>query len=636
MRVRVAILLGLMFGHGFGLLLIPQVAQAVSGGVFISELQTGGATVGGVSKAGDEFVELYNATGNAAVLNGWSLQYRSASAGSDCTKGWPVTPPTKPTITTSTIASHGFYLLGAGGTTGFDASFTSGLAATGGTIRILDGSGETVDALAWGGAYCGRGTAALAPAAGQSLERRPGADIENGGNAYDTGDNAADFNLRSIPQPQNTKSALEAPIDYPVSASEATEPTPVVYAPLQLSELLIDPISPQTDNADEFVEIHNPTTEPVQAEGYTISTGDHQYHLPAGVIAPDGYIVVTSGSSTISLVNSGGVASLLDPTGVVIDTAAAWGPAVPGASWAYFSDTNTWQWTLTPTPNVANALTPLTPTVEPGLGGFASVELNELLPDPAAPSTDANDEFIELYNPNADAVDLTGYTLKTGSTLSATYTIGSLTIPAQGYLALTSATTGVALANDGSSVALYDPAGSQLGTTITYAKAVTGSAWARFDDGWSWTTQPTPSAPNIAADPAVLAATTAAAKAAKAKAAAAKVAPKTTKAAAVKASPKPKAVKAVAKSTRPLVAAATSPGGRWLLFILAALTIGYVIYEFRYDLRDFYFRLRGHPKAGGTPSQSADRRGSDRAGERLGGREDNLRPGLGARPRIQW
>jgi len=243
---------------------------------------------------------------------------------------------------------------------------------------------------------------------------------------------------------------------------------------------------------------------------------------------------------------------------------------------------------------------------------YPALDITELLPDPAAPATDADDEFIELHNPGSTTVDLSGYTLKTGSTLSDTYTIADTTLDAGGYIVLKSVDTHLALANDGSSVALYDPTGQQVGTTVSYTAAKTGQAWARFGAGWSWTTTPTPGEPNILTQPTVLSATTTAAKTAATKTANAKAVSKP-KAAKTKAAAKPKVAKSVLK---PLLAGTTSPGGRWLLYILAGLTIAYIIYEFRYDVRNYYYKLRGYPVGRLAPVPVAQGRGSDRADQR--------------------
>lgn len=564
--------------------LLPGIAAAETGGIVISQLQTAG-----VSRSTDEFVELENLGPTEVSLAGWSFQYRAASTtnGTDCTKGWT----TKATVAGGTIAAGGHYLFAPTIFLTADSSFSAGLAAAG-TVRLLDAGKTPVDSLAWGAASCGAGAAASAPAAGQSLERQA-----------NTGNNAADFAIQSqVVAHSATANFPLATAPEPASDSlpEAT-PAPTVptepgmgagaVGKLEISELMVDPVAPYSDAQDEFVEIHNSGDTAVDATGYAVKTGSHVAKLPDGVILPDGYVVLTSANTTISLANTGGVANLLNPAGEVVDTAGAWGSAVPGASWAFVD--GSWLWTLTPTPGAANQYTPVPGTAgAEGSGDYAEVQLSELLPDPASPLTDANDEYIEIYNPNDQEVDLTGYVIKAGHDLGSKFIIKDVTVAAGGYVALKSSQTKLALSNDGSSVALYTPAGQQLGTTVTYGKAPTGASWAYVDGVWLWTAEPTPGAGNV-----LMSVEAAAAKAAATKATKAKAASKAKAAAKAKTAKKAKATKA---SGKPLVAGSTSPGGRWLLIILAGLTIAYIIYEFRYDIRNYYHRLRG--LTGGRPA----------------------------------
>jgi hypothetical protein len=450
MRLRVVVFLCALSAQWFSLL-TPLPAHAEASGPLISELQVAGA-----NSASDEFVELYNPASDPVDLKNYQLEYHSATSTSDCSAGWT----TKAKVATGAIPGHGFYLFSSKDyLPAADQTFASGLASAG-SIRLVDADGGVTDALAWGAGKCGAGAAAHAPTTGHSLERRPGADLETAGNAYDTGDNNADFLLRATPAPQSTASAPEEP---------ATDYTP----------------APATTAAGN---------------------------------SSDG----------------------------------------------------------------------------------AALELNELFPDPASPLTDAADEFVELYNPNPFPVSVAGYVVKTGASLSTKHTLASGTVPAEGYLAFKSATTKIALSNSGSSVALFDPDGNQLGATVTYPKAKTGAAWARADDVWSWTGTPTPSAANILADPTgVLNSTSSSSSSkstAKAKTSTAKA--KTTKAKATKAA-------TVSSKTSGQPTTGTTPGGRWLLFALAGLTIAYVIYEFRYDVQNFYFKLRGHPGRRRAAGQAA-------------------------------
>ncbi len=453
-------------------LLWPLAAHAEAPTIVISEIQ-----VASKASASDEFVELYNPAAEPLDISGFTLEYRSASssAGANCDAGWTK----KSTIAKLVIPAGGFAFMGTPTVAGADAPLASGLASAG-TIRLLDSEHAMVDAVAWGKSACGLGVPALAPGAGQSIERRPGSEHESGGNAYDTSDNATDFMVRAAAQPQNLSSPVEAPI--------------VGYEP------------------------------------------------------------------------------------------KATAPSVGGSG---------------STPDEAPAL-----------------EINELLPDPASPGTDAQDEFIEFFNPSDQPVNLAGYVVKSGSSLSTKHTLSAHVIAPGGYLAVFSGWTKIALSNSGSSLALFSPSGAQVGPTITYPKAKTGTAWARFDDTWRWTTTPTASEPNVLSEPeaAVAGAATAASKAKTASKASAKAASsikKTTKATTTKA--KTKLAQAPAA-----LAGATSTGGRWLLFALAGLTIAYIIYEFRHDVRNIFQKLRRHQIPRPATVQVAAWRGSDRARQRLG------------------
>ncbi len=80
--------------------------------------------------------------------------------------------------------------------------------------------------------------------------------------------------------------------------------------------------------------------------------------------------------------------------------------------------------------------------------GLAAPQITEVLPNPASPQTDADDEFIELYNSNNTAFDLTGFTLQVGLTTKHNYTFPPGTnLPARGYTAYLSTDTNLSSSN---------------------------------------------------------------------------------------------------------------------------------------------------------------------------------------------
>lgn len=184
------------------------------GAIVLSEVATGGPT-----GASDEFVELYNTTGEIVTIGGLELEYRSASGASFSRRA---TIPAG-----ATIPAHGYYLLAppeySRATTPDLTEDWTGFAAGGGHLRVVDGA-TVLDKLGWGGAVDPETAAfpALSDDTTQTYERKalstssavtmqPGGADENAGNGFDSDDNSADFVARTPAGPQNTASAAEAP-----------------------------------------------------------------------------------------------------------------------------------------------------------------------------------------------------------------------------------------------------------------------------------------------------------------------------------------------------------------------------------------------------------------------------------------
>lgn len=238
---------------------------------------------------------------------------------------------------------------------------------------------------------------------------------------------------------------------------------------------------------------------------------------------------------------------------------------------------------------------PETPTAEPVVetSAYPKLHITELLIDPESPLTDAEDEYIELFNPGSSEVQLEGYILKTGTDLKNSYTFLSGVVPAMGYLAVFSKQSGVPLTNSGGGAQLLSPIGEIIDQTATYAKAKPGNAWMRDGENWIWTSTPTPGQQNLLTGiQSVLAAAVKTVKPASIK---------KPKAAASKSS-KPKVAKSSAKKkpaksgvSEPVkVAAAKIKPATWLIILLAVITIGYAIYEFRHDIKNHFQRFRSY------------------------------------------
>lgn len=218
---------------------------------------------------------------------------------------------------------------------------------------------------------------------------------------------------------------------------------------------------------------------------------------------------------------------------------------------------------------------------------YASLLITELLPDPASPAVDSNDEFIEIYNPHDYSVNIAGYSLQAGQDFKDSFTFGEVVIPPNGYIAVFSSESRISLTNSGTSVRLLDPK-QTVHDSVTYEQAKPGQVWAKNASGWQWSTQQTPGKQNVitAESPKTLAAAVLAAK---------KPAVAATKKAAAAKAPKAAAASktTAAKSTKPPAAAAqpseSSPEGLHyaLLGLAGAGILGYAGYEYRQEIGCF-------------------------------------------------
>ena len=248
--------------------------------------------------------------------------------------------------------------------------------------------------------------------------------------------------------------------------------------------------------------------------------------------------------------------------------------------------------------------------------GLMAPQITELLPNPNGTGNDATDEYIELYNANDVAFDLSGFSLQSGLTTTRSYTFpaGTQLLP-HSFTAYYASLTKLTLSNSGGQATFFDPGGNSLSATEPYGNAADGQAWALADGHWYWTLQPTPSSANVV--------TAAPVKVTKAAAVPKKGVPRTPKVSAAKkvvvakadkVAKKPKQT-ALIKNAATTPAPAAAPIHPWILALIASLALLYAVYEYRKDLAN-QLRILG-TNLGGRIScwpKFARRRG-DRTGE---------------------
>jgi len=243
--------------------------------VVISQVYGGaGCGTAGCSTYQNDYIELFNRGTTPVSLNGWSVQYASATG-----TAWSVT-----NLTNFTLQPGQYYLVAeGGGANGVspiptpDATGTIAMSATAAKVALvntttaLSGSCPTgaqiVDLVGYGAtASCFETAPAPAPSTTT-------ADVRKGGGRVDTNNNSLDFTA-TTPTPRNTSSPLAAAIAGTLIISEFR-----TFGP--------------TGSCDEFVEIYNPSNnvaavQSLDSPGYAVaqSNGNVLFTIPNGTMIP--------------------------------------------------------------------------------------------------------------------------------------------------------------------------------------------------------------------------------------------------------------------------------------------------------------------------------------------------------------
>lgn len=237
-------------------------------------------------------------------------------------------------------------------------------------------------------------------------------------------------------------------------------------------------------------------------------------------------------------------------------------------------------------------------------GSYATVEITELLPNPASPQTDSKDEYIELYNPSSETINLSGYKLQTGATFNHSYTFKDQTIGPVQYKAFYVTETKATLTNSGGKVRLLFPDGSMSSETEQYSTADDGDAWAWDGAVWQWTTTPTPGSQNNISEKTQKA-TKAAASTTKKATTAKKATTSKAKSTSSKASKSAAGSGSIGQSGGSDNSASSPAMHSAVLAGVGGLAVLYGAYEYRHDLANFYHKFRRHRIFGRTSRAKA-------------------------------
>jgi DNA/RNA endonuclease G (NUC1) len=290
----------------------PSRGLGAASPVVISQVYGGGGNAGTVYK--NDFIELYNPGANPVSLDGWSVQYASASGTT-----WQVT------TLSGSIAAGGYYLVqeAAGTTTGGGATplptpnatgtipmaagagkvaLVSGTAALTGTACPIVYTGGIVDYVGYGtgsgGANCFEGATAAPTLTNPNSDSR-------GAGGQDTNNNGGDFTAGpATPHNGTSTGPVAGPLDHVTISASGT--VVIVGATLQLTAIAKDANEVTVPGATFLWSTSDPAVATVDQTGKV--TGVAASATPVTITATATANGITRSATQLVTVNAAGIA----------------------------------------------------------------------------------------------------------------------------------------------------------------------------------------------------------------------------------------------------------------------------------------------------------------------------------------
>lgn len=330
-----------------------QVDSPVSK-IKIIEVKPGGS---GFKK---QYVSLYNETDSSVSLDGWALEYAKEDFLSDnCDSASWDEADTEANASKLELAG----LLSANSVSlPIDISITDNKS---GSIRITDNNSVVHDLIGWGSAApCFDIAPADQPSSstttGQSLVRYIDCDTFK---PIDTDNNSQDFGVTDSPSPGLINSLLH-PDCMGVSGGSGSGSDQSQIdnscSGLVISEVLPNPSG--ADSGNEFIELYNPTKNPISLKGCSLEVGSNSYKFNDNSVKNGTYKAFYDDLTGLNLPNSsGGTIYLLDADNTELDKVSYQANLDDDVSWVLSNYTRKWSISYASTPNTENEIV----TVEP-------------------------------------------------------------------------------------------------------------------------------------------------------------------------------------------------------------------------------------------------------------------------------
>lgn len=271
-------------------------------------------------------------------------------------------------------------------------------------------------------------------------------------------------------------------ITFPPNALAAECPAPETAESIQTEGLFISAVYPNPNSGEsEWVELSNESGETLDLSLYTLEDATAKPWTLSGALEETMRIEGFS----FQLNNSNETVTLKTIEGTVVDSftyaSSTKGVFISRESSATTTEEDT-------EVNTASSPDPTPPAVTPNLWPIFS----EALPNPEG--SDSTDEWIELYNPYGESLELSGLSLDDSEGGSTSYVLSG-SLAAESYLLLSVSETKLTLNNDTDHLRLLGLNGEILWDVI-YTDSSEGKSYAFFGTFYDWTEEPSPGTEN--------------------------------------------------------------------------------------------------------------------------------------------
>ncbi|MFV0484896.1 MAG: hypothetical protein ACK5MU_01540 [Candidatus Saccharimonadales bacterium] len=287
----------------------------------------------GETKQNYDFVEIYNTTGEPVSLDSVRLEYLNSAgnAGGEISFGVGMELNAEYLVlgfakSPQYVGSDANYLYGFGG--------ASGLASTAGVLRLYD-SDALLDEICWGNAVCSDGYSKF-------------------GTTYETNTSLRRCIVDGLVEKCEDGRGLEMTKYYPMISDAALYYKEAEMPEPQCAGLIFSEVYSyfETEAAEQFVEIHNPTDDIVTLAGCMIEYKGKNYEMSGEVFSGEYYVYQNLEMKLTKNPSSSNEILLIDVDGTEVASVEYYYGQKRGTSFAWFEDG--WKQTYARTYGVEN------------------------------------------------------------------------------------------------------------------------------------------------------------------------------------------------------------------------------------------------------------------------------------------